>query len=453
MAPDGTGEVSVHVVEREPERLPFVAPLLQRWMELAFAPGPCREALERLMAEPRSGASEALLDARAVTEGGVVARPALLYPAASWSLRFLGGEPPWRAGVAFDEDAAPAVAALLRGGLSEAARTEWLPAAVRRRLAARPTTSQFPGPDQPGLYRREHGCAVIRSRTTTIVLDPVAYWMPHAPRAPLDGVDAIFITHGHADHFSLPSILALAPDPTTPVVVPPVPRPSLLAPNDMAAALRLFGQRALAPAWGTSVRIGDIEVDVLPFYGEQPVREGPGGVAGLRNWGSCYRFNTPDFSALALIDSGVDPEGSMVAVAEDSARRRGPVDFVLSSLPRFGSPFFFGLPHYYLALPFARLGELHRQHLASTLPSVTPGPEGIAEVCAAARARHYLPYGNGFEGLGRPIRDVGMNIGEPSEAEALGRLRGFLAERTSATVAVDWNPGDHVTPRGVRAAS
>src|SRR5262249_30174681 len=141
-------------------------------------------------------------------------------------------------------------------------------------------------------------------------------------------------------------------DSTATIVVPPVPRTSILSPNDMMPTLRMFGLNSIAPAWGSSLEFGDIQVDVLPFFGEQPVRDGEGPQAGLRNWGSCYRFTTPDFSAIAVIDSGVDPLGDMADVVRASREKSGPVDFLLSSLPRFHCPFFLGLPQYYLTLPF-----------------------------------------------------------------------------------------------------
>lgn len=436
--------------------LPFVPVLLNSWIACGFEAKASRRALERVLRDPTSGASESLLNRDALSDGGLVARQDLLHPVADRSLRiqvFEDGRLAQSLNSRFTESTAAEVGRILRAATGTVAAREQagLPQRVTAALApAVESQRRFPRITEPGIYRREHSSIVIRSETTSVMLDPVMHWMPGGVREPTH-VDAVFITHGHADHFNVASILAVTRDVNTPVIVPPVPKTSMLAASDMRAALALVGQRSLAPAWGTSLSVGDVYVDVLPYYGEQPVRDGEGPPPEVRNWGSCYRFTTPQFTALTLIDSGADPSGDMVEVVRQSSLAHGPVDFMLSSLARFASPFFLGLPHYYLALPFDRLRALFEQFVVGVLPCVTLGPEGVLDACRAARPRYYLPYGNGFEGVGVPIQDVGMHTGEPPEGLLVQRLNEAFEREQLPTRSIAWNPGDHMALRAGRA--
>jgi L-ascorbate metabolism protein UlaG (beta-lactamase superfamily) len=323
--------------------------------------------------------------------------------------------------------------------------------ALRQHLCRAPTgaaVDTWPLSSRAGVYRREHASLLIRSRTTGILVDPISYqanlpYIGHSRAAiPPELVQAIAITHQHADHWSLATILSVAPGPEIPVIVPRVAKTSLLAPENLEDSLTLVGQRVIAAAWYTTVRIGDIDVDILPFYGEQPTRDAPGAVDGVRNWGNCYRFRAPEFSTLLVVDGGIDPAGSMIDVAEESNRRHGPVDVVLACMREFASPFFGGLWHYWAPVPFGRLQELYVRHKEGTLPSTTAGARVLAHICRGASARYFLPYANGFEGIGAPVTDIGWGAGEPSERDAVASLRAELAVLGARTVALNWNPGD-----------
>src|SRR4029077_1670492 len=128
-------------------------------------------------------------------------------------------------------------------------------------------------------------------------------------------------------------------------------------------------------------------------YGEQPTRTDAVLPADLRNWGSCYRVETPELSVLVLADSGVDPSGSVVTAIERSVAERGPVDCVASCALPFPEVVNSGLPDYAFVVPF----DLLANALANpNPPSMTAGPDGVADACVAARARWYLPYAHGF---------------------------------------------------------
>lgn len=424
--------------------------LLKGMLGVGFEPRATRALLE----EANARLAVPALRPQGVEDGGYLVTEQVLFPQEStWWMVLQEGEARWS--TPLPEDAILPVADFLRQATRnvslEALRAAWPfddESWQERLFTAAPPGPRWPETSAPGLYRREHASLFIRSRTTGILVDPIGLQrrLPHMELAPLFPaplpVDAVAITHSHVDHWHVPSLLAHLPGHGTPVLVPRVPRPSLLTFQDFAQVLRACGQQVLAPAWGETVRVGDIEVDILPFYGEQPVGEGPPVREGLRNWGNCYRFTTEDFSCLLLVDSGSDPEGHMAQVVADSCRRRGPVDVVLACQREFLSPFFGGLSHYWAALPWARLQQLYRDYQEGRLRSGTAGPAGAAALCAAAQARYFLAYANGFEGVGNPITDVGWGEGEPSEAHCNALMREELARLGASTQVLEGRPGE-----------
>ena len=244
----------------------------------------------------------------------------------------------------------------------------------------------------------------------------------------------------------MPSVLAAAGAADVPIVVPEVAAVSLLTTEAPADTLRLAGQSVRDDPWGTTLRFGDIDIDILPFFGEQPVREAPGPEPALRNWGNTYRVRTPDFTALIMADSGADPAGDMTAVAAAA----GPVDLVLTCAQDFPSPFFAGVATELWTLPFARQRELYAAYRAGRLRSTSAGLVGAAELCAAAGARAYATYANGFAGVGQPV-GLDWGVGPPERLFLAELARRFGTHRL-AVVCLDWNPGDGIvfdgdTPR------
>jgi L-ascorbate metabolism protein UlaG (beta-lactamase superfamily) len=440
--------------------VPFLR-ILSRWMSFEFDERRCTEFLTELIDSGKLRAG--LFDPSAISRGEVVATQDLLFPQpgnVEFAISNLARPEEFFAAELRPEQV-PAVAALLRWAFhttdSEKIRqrfkvvdaellSKWvLPS---REPAARP----WPIPREPGIYRREHASLAIRSKTTTVLLDPIPLNTSltgisglYAEPA-LEAIDCVAITHGHGDHWNLPSILYQTESPEVPVIVPEVPEINLLSWNRFETSLEAIGQTCEARPWGSTITVGDIEIDILPFYGEQPTRGPTGASPKVRNWGNTYRINTPEFSALVLVDGGADPQGDLMDVMAESRRKRGPADFLLSCLREFACPFFGGLEHYWACLPFAELKTLHRLHKSGELPSTTAGPRGTAALCQAAGARFYLPYANGFEGKGTPIRDIGWGMGEPSEEESLRRVQGFLKELGQDTSALAWNCGDSVHP-------
>ncbi len=207
-------------------------------------------------------------------------------------------------------------------------------------------------------------------------------------------------------------------------------RLNLLTGEDFSASLARVGMRCHAMPWWTTTRVGDIEIDALPFFGEQPTRGAPGPTVGLRSWGNCYRFTTPEFSAMLLVDSGNDPTGNMLDVVRQSVAERGPPDVVLSNCRAFPEIINVGLPHYVLAVPFDRARAMFLDR-GRNVASMTLGEPGVAEVCAAARARYFLPYAHMFAGLGVHV-----------DGQALEGVQRGVDQLGGNTQAVAWNPGD-----------
>jgi L-ascorbate metabolism protein UlaG (beta-lactamase superfamily) len=433
------------------------AQLLHVFRGARFASDPCRAALDRMFA---AGLDRALISPTAFEDDGLITTARAIYPAAGdLSLQFFtrtaAGTPLTLPIPLADDDVIPAVEMLrlgFRARSTEQFRAEYadLGDVFLDRITARdqPPRPRWAPARRPGIYRREHASLIVRSETTTVLIDPLvrhmmmpSLWsMPDAD----EPVDGILISHSHTDHWSPLALIERAIDPTIPIVVPQVPRRSLLTLPDMAHELRTLGLHAVAPAWGETVQIGDITIDVLPFYGEQPTRDEPLADPALRSHGNCYRIQTPQLSALILIDAGTDPAGSMVAVAEASRRRRGPVDVTLACLREFASPFFGGLAMYWAVLPLGLLRDLFTRHEAGRMPCTTAGPSGIAAVCAAAGARYFLPYAHGYEAPFTPIADTGWGEGEPAEATLLAALTRELAALGAPTEPLAWDVGDQI---------
>lgn len=439
-------------------RVPFQK-ILNGFLQAKFQPQECREVLESLIEEDPS--LRKYFDLEAFQSGGFVGTEALRFPATpdrfNLSFTLIGSD----TGGFSSELSAPMlkpISSLVRWG-SRTEETEQVKAKFEKiepRIAerlVRPmkfTPKPWPAITQPGIYRREHASLVIRSETTSILIDPIPmqtlmrniFQLPDQVDVP--DLKSIMITHGHGDHWDLSSILHQLEEIETPIYVPEVQKINLLTPFDFSEILSAAGLNGKVAAWDTTFTVGDIEIDVLPFYGEQPTREGLGDDPGLRSYGNCYRFNTPGFSIIVLVDSGADPTGNMVDAVRRSVEKRGPVDLVTSCLREFLSPFFGGLEHYWAALPFSRLQELYEQYSQGKLPLTTAGAEGVAELCAAAQVRYYVPYANGFDGIGTPILDVGWGSHEGSEAEYVAKVRSALKKQNAATQIIEWNVGDRI---------
>jgi len=377
-----------------------------------------------------------------------------------WMLIVESGSRPWKVDLSGRGGQLPSLQRLMElcsSGTHEKSRIEALIGGASRlferfvsdgiAVEKRHECPAFASPGVPGVYRLQHACLLYRSATSGILVDPHLHSTYGAGiasdfyRDTLEGkVDAILISHSHGDHWSLSTLMMFPRE--TPIVVPKVPAPTIVCP-DMKALLESFGfTNVIAVDWYSApLRLGDFEVHVLPFYGEQALRFDRPKHPAIRNWGNTYAVQTSDYTSWFLIDSGDDALGCMTEVAERVRRTIGKVDFVLSNLGQFyiKSPLYINCGLNWLTLSPRHICDLRsmRDHV------VTLGPAGVARVCEIAGARFYLPYAHwwgepGCTGTGA------SDIPGQSEADLLVELAALLAN--GDTRIVPWNIGDGFIP-------
>ncbi len=295
---------------------------------------------------------------------------------------------------------------------------------------------------RPGIHRLQHSALLYRTRTTGVLVDPYFHFASRAStgglsldaKALVGHVDAILLSHGHNDHFSLPSLSLFPRD--LPIIVPKVPRATLLC-DDFVSRLRGLGfTRVLEKEWYSEpFRIGDITLQALPFYGEQAtLREQPL-YEDAWNWGNTYWVELDGFTSWFLIDSGSDVRGSMAEVADYVLSRHGRVDCLLSNMKPFKlmNPLYINLGANWLTLSGDQMARFH--HMREDV--ITLGVDGIAQLCERARARYFLPYAHWWHEPGVPL---------PKEGDAVQRLRERLAVQAPETRCIDWTVGGSFFP-------
>jgi len=304
---------------------------------------------------------------------------------------------------------------------------------------------RFAPVNRAGVYRLQHASLLYRTPASGVLVDPHLH-STYSPglrndiyRDQLHGkVDAILISHSHEDHWFLSTLLMFPLD--TPIVVPKVPRPTIICGN-MEELLRSCGfTNVIAVDWyAAPIRFGDIEVHVLPFYGEQPLRYEDPKHPDIRNWGNTYLIRSDQFTSWFLIDSGSDSLGSMADVARYVRNKFSHVDFMLSNLRPFhiASPLYIngGLNWLTLSPDQLRTFSDMKRHC------ITLGPSGVAEICDIVQASYYLPYAHWFGEVGCE-GDVAVDTPGQSEVGLLKELADSLDELGVRTKIIPWRIGD-----------
>jgi L-ascorbate metabolism protein UlaG (beta-lactamase superfamily) len=235
----------------------------------------------------------------------------------------------------------------------------------------------------------------VRSGSTRLLLDPLL--LPGGPDFPaayqplqirdVGPLDAVLITHSHRDHFDIGSLVQLPAD--VQLVVPRIERETLLAAHLAARAREVGFARVTELGWWQSLRIGEIEVHALPFYGEQPT-DSEVLHPEVRNAGNLYLVRTPRFAAAFLVDAGRDGRGDVKQVAAQARERFGPVDVVFSGyrgwLTYPVQHIFSSVARYMLFVPPALWTV--RQQIMSTA-------DDALDVAERWGARYLVPYADG----------------------------------------------------------
>jgi L-ascorbate metabolism protein UlaG (beta-lactamase superfamily) len=301
-------------------------------------------------------------------------------------------------------------------------------------------------PIVPGIYRLQHASLLCRTATTGLLVDPHLhsnYGIPQLKtdilRSQLQGlVDGILITHPHYDHWHYPTLMMFPPE--IPIFVPKVPRASIMC-EDMAGRLRSLGFTNVIDVdwWSEPIRVGDIEVNVLPFYGEQPlVPEFNTPIhPDMRNWGNTYLLNTEHYKAWLLVDSGQDPMGTMLDVADRVKQQFGDIDLVVSnfqplSYNSIGTDLSaWGIDIVANLLSNPRIFSVTNKPEGAFIALL--GPKGIAELCAKVNAKACLPYADSWAEVGESgVQDQVLVPEVMAELRRLG----------CATQVVPWKIGE-----------
>jgi hypothetical protein len=295
---------------------------------------------------------------------------------------------------------------------------------------------------ESGVYRLQHAALLYRSQTTGILVDPhlhSSYGIPKLntdiSRAMLEGlVDGILISHSHYDHWHYPTLMQFSPD--IPIIVPRVPRGSITC-EDMAAQLREIG----------FINVYDVPWNSDPFYGEQvlvPEHSQPVH-PDLKNWGNTYLIETDSYRSWFLIDAGIEPEYSILDVADEVYDRYGAIDWVVSN--------FQPLSYNSIGVDITSWGLDIVSNLLSNPPilgvtsqsqgeyTATLGPKGVAEVCAKVKAKACLPYADSWAELGKPtVHDQIL----------IPQVQSYLRQLGCETIVHPWTIGNGLTLTGLK---
>ena len=260
------------------------------------------------------------------------------------------------------------------------------------------------------------GHATVRLSTgnTELLVDP--FLLPRDPAFPAsyqplghDDVcpDVVLITHSHPDHFDLGTLLRFGTD--TVIVVPDVPRESILA-IDMAYRLRELGfEQVRVLRWFEETTVGDYRIVALPFYGEQPISDGAL-TTQPRNAGNTYLVESPASRFAFVADAGRDPCGDIRNVAAEACAKYGAIDVLFGG---YRSWSLYPVQYPMTSVPFNLL-FVPRSSWA-VRQTIMNDADALLDTAERWHARHVVPYADG----GAPWHwqlELGPRLDQPSNS-------------------------------------
>lgn len=254
----------------------------------------------------------------------------------------------------------------------------------------------------PGVYLTGHSSVFVKGSKSGVLIDPIYSSWLHSEGgiSAIDlhqSVDAVMLTHSHFDHYHLPTLLQFS---DRPMVVPAVPRASLVC-EQIAQRLKEFHVPDVrSPQWHTSFEVGEFKIHVLPFYGEQFLTSEL--YPEARSWGNSYVIERDDFRVFIAADSGFEPDRSVIPMIADWVSANGPIDVVLAQSLGLRVCFGEGDPDVQITALACSRKAVDAVEMLRPEHRITLSVSDLPELCSAARARNLVLYGHFQTDVGSP---------------------------------------------------
>lgn len=263
-----------------------------------------------------------------------------------------------------------------------------------------------------------HACLLFESADAAILVDPTLGYPVEGGHARYtyddlpDRLDAVLITHAHADHFSFEALLQLRHK--TDLVVVPRGGVSLVDPALDIMLRRVGFPRVRAVHEMEQVDLPGAVVTALPFLGEH-------GDLDIRSK-TAYAVRLGNHAFVAAADAtGIEPK--MFDLIKDEL---GPLEAVFLAMEPHGAPLTWGYGPMFTKPPTRKMDQSRRQRAASSAE--------LVQILDRLRPKRFYNYAMGIEPWLHHLVAVGEHQVAPRMAESDEVVRycqaqGIIAER------------------------